>query len=74
MKLDQKGNPKGPVLGSSDCWYGAFRFLTDHLKPEPERKLLQRWNKKQRKFNTKDFSAEYINTITVEYYNILMYY
>ena len=53
-ELDQKGRPKQPnVIGNETCWYGNLVYLTEHLE-NPEKKLLQKYNVKQKKFGTKN--------------------
>ena len=54
VELDQKGRLKQPqVIGNERCWYGNLVYLTEHLQ-NPETKLLQKYNVKQKKFGTKN--------------------
>jgi hypothetical protein len=69
FRVDVTGRLKGPILGNVDCWYNLFRFCTDHLKPHPKKRLLQRWNIRQKKFGAKNYSKEAIAGTLQEFHN-----
>jgi hypothetical protein len=59
IEFDTNGKPKGGVIqGNIDCWYSLFRWNCDHLRGQPEKKLLQYWNVRTRKFGTTNIGLE----------------
>ena len=55
---ERDGNPKVIrtqallIQGNVFCWYGLFVWLTNHLVGQPNAKLVQKWNKRNKKFGT----------------------
>ena len=59
IRFNIHGNPKGGLIeGNVDCWYNLFRWSCDHLRTQPEKKLLQHWNVRGRKFGTKNVGID----------------
>ena len=55
VDLDVDGMPKGDIIGNQLCWFGNLFYLTRDLT-DPNRKLLQRFNKRAKKFGKTNVS------------------
>ena len=55
VDLDVDGMPKGDIIGNQLCWFGNLFYLTRDLT-DPNQKLLQRYNKRAKKFGKTNIS------------------
>lgn len=51
VEVTQTGRPK-VVTGNLFCWYGLFCWITAHLADNPDKKLIQLWNTRLKRFGT----------------------
>ena len=68
--LNCHGELKRPVEGNLQCWYGNFKYVTKDLT-NPKSKLLQRYNKRDKKYGNTNVSVKVANKAISEWCEII---